>query len=182
MLDIIGKRFWFFLISGVFIVIAIVSLAVFGLKSSIEFSSGSQLSVTFDNAVDYTQLQNKLADLGYSNAIIRSTGTNEYLIRTETLSSDARTTLEAGLTAQFGNLTQTGFDLVSASTASQTTRNAVIAVIISMVGMLLYVTWAFRKMPSPFRWGTCFTIALFHDILVTVGLFSLFGRTYSAGK
>jgi preprotein translocase subunit SecF len=45
-----------------------------------------------------------------------------------------------------------------------------------MVGMLLYVTWAFRKMPRPFRWGTCFVIALFHDILVTVGLFSLLGH------
>ncbi len=176
MLDIIGKRFWFFLISGILILISVVSLATFGLKSSIEFSSGSQLSIKFDSPVDYKQLEDELANLGYANAIVRSTSGNEYLIRTEKLDADARNQLEAGLTASFGTLTQTGFDSVSASTASQTTRNAAIAVVISMVGMLLYVTWAFRKMPSPFRWGTCFVIALFHDILVTVGFFSLFGH------
>jgi preprotein translocase subunit SecF len=60
--------------------------------------------------------------------------------------------------------------------ASETTRNAVIAVAIAMVGMLLYVTYAFRKMPSSFRWGTCFVLALLHDILVTIGLFSLLGH------
>jgi preprotein translocase subunit SecF len=60
--------------------------------------------------------------------------------------------------------------------ASETTRNAGIAVAVAMVGMLLYVTYAFRKMPSSFRWGTCFVIALLHDILVTVGLFSLIGH------
>jgi preprotein translocase subunit SecF len=176
MLDIVGKRFWFFLISGVLILIAIVSLATFGLKSSIEFSSGSQLSIKFDSPIDYKQLQDELATLGYTNAIVRSTGGNEYLIRTEKLDAAARDQLTAGLAARFGKLTQTGFDSVSASTASQTTRNATIAVAVAMVGMLLYVTWAFRKMPSPFRWGACFVIALFHDILVTVGLFSLLGH------
>jgi preprotein translocase subunit SecF len=176
MLDIVGKRFWFFLISGVLILIAIISLATFGLKSSIEFSSGSQLSIQFASSIDYKQLQDELTNLGYSDAIIRNTGGNEYLIRTAQLSSDARTKLEAGLTARFGPLTQTGFDSVSASTAAHTTRNASIAVGVAMIGMLLYVTYAFRKMPSPFRWGTCFVIALFHDILVTVGLFSLLGH------
>jgi preprotein translocase subunit SecF len=42
--------------------------------------------------------------------------------------------------------------------------------------MLIYVTYAFRKMPSSFRWGTCFVLALLHDILVTMGLFSLLGH------
>jgi preprotein translocase subunit SecF len=178
MLNIIGKRFWFFLISGVLILVAIISLAIPNLrvKSSIEFSSGSQLSLKFETPLDYKQLQNELSNLGHSNAIIRSTGGTEYLIRTEKLTTEARNQLESGLAARFGKLTQTGFDSVSASTASETTRNAGIAVAIAMFGMLLYVTWAFRKMPSPFRWGTCFVIALFHDILVTVGIFSLLGR------
>jgi preprotein translocase subunit SecF len=176
MVDIVGKRFWYFLISGVLIVVAIVSLAVFGLRSSIEFSSGSQMSVKFASSIDYKQLESELSDIGYGNAIVQSTGDNEYLIRTKTLTADERNNLESSLSARFGQVTQTGFNSISASTASHVTRNATIAVAVAMVGMLLYVTWAFRKMPRPFRWGTCFVIALFHDIIVTVGLFSLFGH------
>jgi preprotein translocase subunit SecF len=178
MLDIVGKRFWFFLISGVFILIAIVSLATFGLKPSIEFSSGSLLTVTLQTPADYTQFKQAVADLGYPDAIVQKVGDMDFLIRTQELSEDARIQLEAGLTTRFGTLSEAQFSSVSPLVAKETTRNAAIAVAIAMVGMLLYVTWAFRKMPNPFRWGTCFTIALLHDILVTVGLFSLFGRLF----
>jgi preprotein translocase subunit SecF len=176
MLDIIGKRFWFFLISGVLILVAIISLATFGLKSGIEFSSGSMLSVKFETTVDYTQFQQEIVNLGYTNAIVQSVGENEFLIRTQELSAEQKSQLETALNDQFGKLSESQFYSVSPLVASETARNAAIAVAISMVGMLLYVTWAFRRMPSPFRWGTCFVIALFHDILVTVGLFSLFGH------
>ncbi len=178
MLDIIGKRFWFFLISGVLIVIAIISLSVFGLKRSIEFESGSLLTVRLETPVDYTEFQQEVANLGYSDAIVQKVGDTDYLIRTEELSEEAKTELEAGLTTRFGTLSEASFNSVSEMVAQETWRNALIAVAIALVGMLLYVTWAFRKMPNPFRWGTCFTIALFHDILVTVGLFSLFGKIF----
>jgi preprotein translocase subunit SecF len=178
MLDIIGKRFWFFLISGVLIIIAVVSLSVFGLKRSIEFESGSLLMVRLETAVDFTEFQREVADLGYPDAIVQKVGDTDYLIRTQILSEDAKTQLESGLTVRFGTLSEAQFSEVSSMVAQETWRNAIIAVAIAMAGMLLYVTWAFRKMPNPFRWGTCFTIALLHDILVTVGLFSLFGRIF----
>jgi preprotein translocase subunit SecF len=178
MLDIIGKRFWYFLISGVLILVAVVSLSVFGLKRSIEFVSGSLLTVRLETSVDYTEFQQEVANLGYPNAIVQKVGDTDYLIRTEILNEDAQAQLEAGLAERFGTLSEASFSSVSEMVAQETWRNALIAVAIALVGMLLYVTWAFRKMPNPFRWGTCFTVALFHDILVTVGLFSLFGRIF----
>jgi len=94
------------------------------------------------------------------------------------LTDAQKTRLETELTTAFGTLSESSFNSVSPMIASETARNAAIAVAIAMVGMLLYVTYAFRKMPSPFRWGTCFVIALFHDILVTVGVFSLLGHIF----
>jgi preprotein translocase subunit SecF len=176
MLDIVGKRFWFFLISGILILIAVISLATFGLKPSIEFSSGSILTLKFDTPVEYNQFQQEMNTLGYNDAIIQRLGTGDFLIRTQELTDEQKKQLEADLTTSFGKLSESSFNSVSAMVASETTRNAAIAVAVAMVGMLLYVTWAFRKMPSPFRWGTCFVIALLHDILVTVGLFSLLGH------
>jgi preprotein translocase subunit SecF len=174
-MNIIGKRFWFFLISGLLIVIGIVSLATFGLKAGIEFSSGSMLTVKFETLVDYAQFKQAIIEMGYTNAIIQRTGQGEFLIRTRELSEEEKTQLEASLSDKLGTLSESQFYSVSPLVATETARNAATAVAVALVGILLYVTWAFRKMPNPFRYGTCAVIALLHDVLVTVGLFSLLG-------
>lgn len=176
MLDIIGKRYWFFLISGILIVIAVISLSVFGLKPSIEFSSGSLLTLTFQDPAPYSDVKQEVSNLGYGDAIVQKTGENSYLIRTQEITDQQKQALENGLTTKFGTISEASFNSVSPLVASETARNVFIAIAAAMVGILLYVTYAFRKMPRPFRWGTCSVIALFHDILVTVGLFSLFGK------
>jgi preprotein translocase subunit SecF len=58
---------------------------------------------------------------------------------------------------------------------AETARNAVIAVIVAAIAMLFYIVWAFRRMPKPFRWGTCAIIALLHDVFIIVGIFSFLG-------
>ena len=174
--DIIGKRFWFFLISGAVILIGIVSLATFGLKSGIEFSSGSMLTIDFEQEVEQAQLEQSLADLGYSDVIVQQTQpTGNFLIRTHELGGAEKTQLEDALIARFGNLTEAEFYSVSPMIAAETAQNALIAVAVAAVGILLYVTWAFRRMPKPFHYGTCAVVALIHDALVALGVFSILG-------
>ncbi len=175
MLDIVSRRFQFFLISGVVILIGIISLLTFGLKTGIEFSSGSLLTVDFEQDVAQDELQVALADLGHDNVIIQRTGAGDYLIRIEELTPEGKEALEAGLQERFGQLTEPEFSSVSPMIATETVRTAVIAVAIAAVGILLYVTWAFRRMPRPFHYGTCAIIALVHDALVALGVFSILG-------
>ena len=175
MFDIVGKRFWFFLISGVVILIGIISLATFGLKAGIEFSSGSMMRVSFDQAVEQGSLKEELASLGYPNAIVQSTGENTFLIRTRELISEAKENLTSALEAKFGHIAETEFYSVSPMVAGETVRNAAIALAIAAIGILLYVTWAFRRMPDPFHYGSCAIIALIHDTVVALGVFSILG-------
>jgi len=175
MFDIIGKRFWFFLISGMIILIATISLITFGLKSGIEFSSGAILTVSFEQEVNQGDLKQELADLGYDNALIQHTGGGDFLIRTHELTGDDKTNLEDAIAEKFGHLSETEFNSVSPMIATETTRNAAIAVAVAAVGILLYITWAFRRMPKPFHYGTCAIIALLHDALVALGIFSILG-------
>jgi len=175
MFDITGKRFWFFLISGAVILIGIISLAIVGLKSGIEFSSGSVSTVSFEQEVDQGQLRKEIANLGYPNAIIQSTGKGQFIIRTHELSEGEKTQLKDALTQKFGHLKETGFYSVSPIVAAETAHNAAIAVAIAAIGILLYITWAFRRMPNPFHYGTCAIIALIHDVLVVLGIFSIIG-------
>jgi preprotein translocase subunit SecF len=175
MIDIMGKRNWFFLISGLLVLISIISLATVGLKPGIEFSSGSMLTVRFAAPVDYSDFKQEVASLGYGSAIIQHTGAGDYLIRTKELSTEEKDQLKAGLAAKFGELSEAQFSSVSPQVASETINNAIIAVAVASIGILLYVTWAFRRMPRPFRYGTCAVIALLHDAIVSLGIYSIIG-------
>ena len=175
MFDIIGKRFWFFLISGIIILVGIISLLSAGLPSGIEFSSGSMLTVKFEEPVEYDQFKEELRSLGYTDAIIQSAGEGQFVIRTHELSDSEKAQLEDSLSGRFGQLTEAQFSSVSPQVASETVNNAAIAVAIAAVGILLYVTWAFRRMPRPLHYGACAIAALVHDTLIAMGVFSILG-------
>jgi len=175
MFDIVGKRFWFFLISGAVILIGIISLAVFGLKTGIEFSSGSMMTVSFEQEVGQGELKQELVSLGYTNVIIQRTGQGDFFIRTQALSGEEKTKLETALAERFGELEEREFSLVSPMVATETANNAAIAVAVAAVGILLYITWAFRRMPKPLHYGACGIIALIHDALIALGVFSILG-------
>jgi preprotein translocase subunit SecF len=179
MFDIIGKRFWYFLISGIVILAGIIALFVFGLKPGIEFKSGSEVTVSFAQPVDKQQVIQALADLGYGSgkAIVRKAGT-DFILDLPELNDDAKAALRTGLTDKVGQFQDGGFQLVSAKAAADTTRNAAIAVIISAIGMLVYISWAFHRMPNPFRWGVCAIASLVHDVLVVVGVFAILGGIF----
>jgi preprotein translocase subunit SecF len=178
MFDIIGKRFWYFLISGIVIGAGIIAFIVFGFQPGVQFRSGSELIVSFgDNTtVGKAELVGVLGELGYGgdNAIVRKAG-GDFIIDLPELDVAAKAALRAGMTEKLGAFRDGGFESVTRESATVMTRNAFIAVLISAIGMLLYISWAFRRVPNPIRWGTCAIASLLHDILVVVGVFALLG-------
>jgi preprotein translocase subunit SecF len=176
MIDFLGKKHWFFLISAILIIAGIISLAVFGLKWGIDFSSGTAITLQFEEEVELSQLRQELADLGYGSATIQPAAGGEFLIRLQEISSDEYTQLKEGLeTGLAANITDSSLYTVSPIIAATTVRNTVIAVIIASIGILLYISWAFRKMPKPIRWGICAVLALLHDLMIVIGVFSILG-------
>lgn len=178
MLDIVSKRNLFFIITGLAVLICVIALFFPGLKPGIDFSSGSMLTISFENPVTETELRNELADLGYGNAAVQTTGAGDFIIRSVRLDDVKKAALEADLTAKFGPVEERGFESIDPVIATKTTETALIAVAIAAVGILLYVTWAFRRMPSPFRYGTCAIIALAHDVLLVMGIFAILGGIF----
>ena len=180
MINIVGKRYWFFAFSAILIVIGIVFLSVFPLKLGVEFQSGSELTAQFAPSVTKAEIVQALAELGYGSgrAVVRAAG-SDYIIDLPELTDDQQAELRTGLTDRLGAYTDKGIQKVSAATAATTTRNAAIAVAIAAIGMLFYISWAFHKMPNPFRWGTIAIIAMVHDLLVSVGIFAIFAAARS---
>ena len=157
------------------ILIGVISLAVFGLKPGIDFSSGSITTLSFEQEVAKGELEQELTNLGYANASIERNPEGDFLIHTVELTIDEKAQLKENLAAEFGAVDERSFENVDPVIARETARIAIIAVAVAAIGILLYVTWAFRRMPSPFRYGTCAIIALIHDTLVALGVFSVLG-------
>ena len=175
MFNITGKRSLFLIISEAVILIGIIALLVFGLKPGVEFSSGSILTVSFEEEVEQAELEAAIVELGYTNVIVQRTGEGDFIIRTQELSGEEKLGLEDELSSRFGTATEQGFYSVSPMVAAETAHNAIIAVGVAAVGIMLYITWAFRKMPKPFHYGVCAIIALVHDVVVVLGIFAILG-------
>ena len=176
MIDFVGKKHWFFLISAILIVAGVISLAVFGLEYGVDFSSGTAITLRFDKEVQLGQLRQELADLGYVSATIQPTAEAEFFIRLQEISSDEYTQIKEELKAGLAtNITDSSVFTVSPIIAATTVRNTAIAIIVAAIGILLYISWAFRKMPKPFRCGICAVLALLHDLVIVVAIFSILG-------
>jgi preprotein translocase subunit SecF len=177
MMKIVSKRLWFFIISIVLAVICIASLAAFGIKSGVEFASGSILSISFEKPVAQDALTLEFNKLGYKNALINTAGSagTDFIIRSSTLDEAAKANIVTTLTSSLGALKVNEFDNISPMIATETTRNAGIAVLIAIIAMLLYIAFAFRKMPNPFRYGFCAVIGLAFDIIIVLGVYAILG-------
>jgi len=174
MFDIVGKRLWFLRISCILILASAVALGVLGLRPGIDFASGSLITLSFEQEVSQGELERELASLGYTGDVEQSLH-GDLLIRTVQLTDVEKAELKENLTVRFGTITEKGFENVDPVIARETARIAVIAVVVAAVGILLYITWAFHRMPKPFHYGTCAIIALVHDVLVVLGVFSILG-------
>ena len=176
MIDFVGKKRWFFLISGILVVIGIVSLVGSPLRLGIDFTGGTSMILQFSPAVEQGQLREEMAELGYDKARIQNAGEGDFIIHTREITSAEASELAEKLGTELDSQVEIiDYYFVSGTVAVKTARNAVIAVIIAAVAMMFYIVWAFRRMPSPFRWGTCAIIALIHDVFIIVGIFSLLG-------
>jgi preprotein translocase subunit SecF len=168
-----------------------------GLKTGIEFSSGSNFSVRFQEEVTPDELRGALAELGFPEARIQQTSEGTFLVRTDLIEGSTqappfgpappseREDIEAALVERFGlivddegNITNRflEFSSVSASVSSDITRNAAIAVVAASVAILGFVTFAFWSVPSPLRYGTATIIAMGHDVIMVLGVASILGR------
>ena len=177
-MNFVGIRGWFYLISLLVIVPGVVFLAIApGLRPGIDFTGGSTMTLAFEANVDQGDLRERLSALGHPEATVQKLGDDTYFIRTSELNDAEKSALTDGLEARLSpdGLTELSFDLVSPIVASETVVNAIYAVIAAAVGIFIYVWWAFRNVPSPFRYGAAAIVALLHDTIIVIGIFAILG-------
>ncbi|MEC9013250.1 MAG: protein translocase subunit SecF [Chloroflexota bacterium] len=191
MVDIVGKRGWYFLISALTIVPGLVSMigspgwitGNSGLKAGIDFSSGSVMNVTFRQPVGEDDIRERMDELGHPEALIQRIGGTSFFVRTDVLEEaigdglSEREIIERDLERFLGMERQrVEFDTVSPIVAQETVRTAFYALAAASVFILLFVWYAFRRVPKAHRYGVSAILALVHDLLIILGIFSILGR------
>jgi SecD/SecF fusion protein len=175
-IDFMGRRRLWFALSGVVVLIGLVSLGVKGLNLGIDFEGGSQ--VTFETAqpVSVDRVRQDAASIAGANAVIQGRGKLEnggytqFQIKTESLTAGEQTDLKQALERDIG-ATSVGVKNVSASFSEQILRSAILAIVVSLGLIVLYVTLRFE-----FKFAVPVLVALLHDIFITLGVYSLTGR------
>ena len=192
MFDFVGNRRFFYLLSAVFLVPGIISLALpGGLNPGIDFTSGTIMTIQFDNAVDPNQLRDAFGALGHPESVIQQSSDNTFVVRTRVLAqaqqsgtgevtSSEQAQIQQALTDRFGTNQILDLNAVSPLVAEQIVRLAILAVAAASVCILGYLWWAFSKVSHPIRYGTTAIVALLHDALIVLGIFSVLGRLFPA--
>ena len=179
-MDIISKRYWYFALSLVVIIPGIISLALWGLPLSIDFTGGSKLEVQFPQATaDQIQpgdIKTLMADFEFGDSIVQTSEDNVVIIRTVTLDEETQAAVVAALREKYGETVVLRFDNVGPTVGADVTRNAALAVAAAAVGILAYITYAFWSVPHAIRYGVCAIVAMLHDVIVIIGVASLLGH------
>lgn len=177
-MNIIGRRKIWYLISAILIIPGIVALFLWGLNFGIDFKGGTILEVQYNKNISATEVQNSLNDLNLGNFIVTSSSNNSYFIKTGQITQEQHDKITANL-AKVGENKEISFESVGPTVSSDITRKAIISVILASIAIILYIAFAFRRVPKPassWRFGVCAVIALIHDLAFVVGVYSILGH------
>jgi len=177
-LDVIGKRNWYFALSGTIIAIGLFFLITSGLKPGIEFTSGSALQVTFKRPVTASEVGRTISRLGVPNMVQISEGKTAF-IRMRELRRDSPklASVREALKRDFGEYGKESFSYVGPTISAELIRKAVLSIVIASVLIVMYLSgrFAIGGVASGVKFGVCAVAALIHDVLVITGMFAVLG-------
>ena len=180
-MNIIGKKYWYFLFSLIIIIPGVISLALYGLNLSIEFTGGSNFAFSFPKELSVDKVatvKNIFTENNIKVVNIEESGNFVY-VKSQPVSEKQDIQITDSIKTKIDTFKQEQYDTVGPTIGSEITGNAVKALVIASILIVLYITWSFRKVPKPtssFRFGVSAIVALVHDVLVLLGIFSILGH------
>lgn len=184
----------YLIVSAVFCMLSVLFLVMFGMNFGIDFTGGSVLK--FNSSVDFNSAKVRIEDsYQLSNISITSINQleNQIIVKSVEISPDQKDVILADLNQDIGfvsddidqenattqqDFTLDSFETVGAVVGSETIKKSLYAILFALVGIMIYIAYAFKAIPNPYsslKFGYAALIAMFHDVLITLGVFSLLG-------
>ena len=173
MIDIVKRRYLYFGISLLVIIPGMIALLVWGLPLAIDFKGGSLLDIRFDSGTvpQPSEISTLYRENGFIDSIVQTSGSNGLIIRSLDMTDAQRNQLVSQMESRFGaTITVNRFESVGPSVGQEVAKRAAGAVGLAALGILLYITLAFRGVSHAFRYGVAAIIAMLHDVAVVIGV------------
>lgn len=188
MLDIVGKRYLYFAISLLVIIPGLIAIGITWAQTgqpfrlAIDFTGGTLLELKFTQPQQF-QTDDVIKIFGQfglsaNEVSVQPSGNDTLIIRTKEIDTETKLRAYELLRARFGNFAEQRAESVGPTVGAEVAQRAAIAVMLATIAILLYITWAFRRVPRSFRYGVCAIIALIHDTLVVTGVVAIFGLLF----
>lgn len=183
-MNIIKYRNYFFTLSLAVIIPGIIALFIWHLKLGIDFSGGTLWEVKLEEKIDTeaSSFQQFLENSGWKTSSVVKTSQGTLLARIKETDEHKIESLKEQVKNTYGQTQDLRLETVGPTISKELTTKAVAAVAVSILGILIYITWAFRKVPKPassVSFGICTIVALVHDVIVLLGIFSILGHFFN---
>ena len=186
---IIKYRKIFFTLSVFMIIGSIVAMAVFGFNFGVDFKGGSVLEVSYEESrPSLEEIKNNLSGLNDGDTDLLGTytvvpsGDLNYIIKTKAITPGAKTLILQLITTEINGIPrEVRFNSIGPVVGEQLKNKALIAITLVIICIVLFITFAFRKVSQPvasWKYGLATIIALAHDIIIPTGVFILWSRFY----
>lgn len=183
MLKILKYYKYLFIFSGVILLAGIISLSVYGLKLGIDFKGGTITEVEYPTtAPDVTKVRDVVVAEGASSVQIQTVGDRGLLIKTGVLDQAGHEKLLSTLKEKTGEFQEKRFESIGPLVGEQLRKDAAWQLVLVSLGIVLYIAYAFRRIQRPitsWRFGWAAVIALLHDLLIVLGIFSILGHYHN---
>ncbi|MFH0854878.1 MAG: protein translocase subunit SecF [bacterium] len=190
MLNIIQKRKIYLTVSGILVGLSVIGFLVYGLNYGIDFTGGSLIELKFkEEPLSGVVIQDALSGFNLKSLTAQPLGEKGVILRSEDIDEAKHQAIIEKLAGLAKPSYKEGvfmeeimFESVGPSMGKELKGKAVKAAILAIVFIALYIAWAFRKVskkvPS-WKYGVCAAVALFHDVMIVVGVFVFLGKYYN---
>jgi len=178
-IDFVGKMKWMVLFSIVLTFLCILSFLFKGFNYGIDFAGGTLVQIKFQKEMSSDGIRKVMTDIGIKDSIIQPFGPHEIVIRTAESTSDLK-----GLSGRIGDALNAAYgkgdftvqrvEVVGPTVGKDLTRKAILAVIFSWIGMLIYIAFRFEL-----RYAVGGIVGVIHDVIVVMGIFSIFNIEFT---
>lgn len=180
MLAIIKKRKIWFVFSGVLIAASIAALIAFGLNLGIDFKGGSLTELEFtDGRPEKAELEKAVTDFGLKDISVQTSEDKSYIVRTEAIDEVKHQSLLQNLQEKYSGVEEKRYESIGPTIGNELKSKAIYALVMVVIAIVLYIAYAFRKVSgsiSSWKFGLCAVGALFHDVIIVLGIFAILGK------
>lgn len=176
MIDWMKYRWLYLLVSGIVIISGIFSLIKWGLVIGVEFKGGTLIEYKLEKDIGRDKVQQIVKQMNIEVVSVQKTSSDSYLLKLGQVNGDQRVGIKTNVAKTSGKVDELRFETIGPTVGPELVRKTVYGMLVAAGGILLWVAMQFKS----FKFGVSAVLAMFHDSLVVIGLYSIFGHFFGA--